>query len=155
VGGRLWADRRGAILPLALLLTLAFVWFALPLLTWIGLDGTRVLVQRAADAAALAGAGQAILTRQTDARGQVYCQTLAVDPVAGPVAAARYWQADTAALPSLVTAAFAATASGNRLTVAATVQVPSGGFVFWGFSTLSWTVQATAEAVYPSGVPTC
>jgi hypothetical protein len=152
---RLWGDQFGTSLPLALLLMLSFLWFALPLLSWVGVDGTRVMVQRAADAAALAGASQSVLTEQTDARGAVYCETVTVDPREAPAVAARYWRANTSALRSLRTSSFAAVPSGNRLTVRATVSIPPGAFVLWGFSELTWSVEATAEAVQPATVPAC
>ncbi len=152
---RFRSERRAAVIPLTLFLILAFIWFTFPLITWMMLDASRTVTQRAADAAALAGAGQAVLSQQTDARGEVYCGTVAVDPTAGPVAAAQFWAKNTAALPSLQTAAFAAVPTGNALTVTATVTVPSGGFVFWGFRALTWSVTATATALYPPGTPPC
>jgi len=154
------AERRlrgeqAAVLPLSLLLILAFIWFIFPLVTWMLTDGTRTLTQRAADAAALAGASQAILSEQTDARGVVYCDTVAIDPSAAPAAAARFWQQNTSALPSLQTTSFRVVAAGNALTVTASVAAPSGGFLFWGFGTLQWSVAATATALYPQGATPC
>ena len=152
---RFRSEQRAAVIPLTLFLILAFIWFMFPMVTWMMLDGTRTLTQRAADAAALAGASQAILSQQTDARGAVYCDTVAVDASAGPVAAAQYWQKNTAALPSLQTTAFTAVSNANSLSVTASVTAPSGGFVFWGFTTLNWSVTATATALYPPGSTPC
>jgi hypothetical protein len=81
-------EQAGSLLPFAVLMVLAFALAALPFLSAAYLVGTRWYVQRAADAAALAGAGQQVVRTLTDARGIVYCETVAVDPVAGPQAAA-------------------------------------------------------------------
>lgn len=152
---RRFRSEQAAVIPLTLFLILAFIWFMFPMVTWMMLEGTRTLTQRAADAAALAGASQAVLSQQTDARGIVYCDTVAVDASAGPVAAAQYWQKNTAALRSLQTTAFTAVPGANSLTVTASVAVPSGGFLFWGFTTLNWSVTSTATALYPPGTSPC
>lgn len=52
----------------------------------------RAVVQSAAEASALGCASQAEVTEFTDARGEVYQRTVAVDPTAGPQAAATWWQ---------------------------------------------------------------
>ncbi len=148
-------DERGQILPLALLLLLAMMVLTLPMITANQTYGSVALVQRAADAAAIAGAGQAILEKQTDARGQVYCETVAVNPSTAPTVAAQFWQNNLASMPSIQTVAFSAVPNGATLTVTATVSMPGGGFTLVGQNSLSWSLLAEAEVVQPSGVPAC
>ncbi len=128
---------------------------ALPVLSAGWLLGTRSAVQRAADAAALAGAGRALIAKQVDARGNTYCESLAVDPVNAPSAAAAYWAENTAAIPSLQTTDFLALPAGPTLTVQATVSAPGGGLELFGQGTVTWTVTAEAELQQPPGVAAC
>ena len=73
-------------------------------------------VQSAADAAALACASRATITQYVDARGVVYRETVAVNPTAGPVAAASAWGNNLAYWP-LQTVSFAALPAGAHCTV--------------------------------------
>jgi hypothetical protein len=148
-------DEGGSILPFAVILLLLFVLAALPFLSAGYLEGTRWYVQRAADAAALAGAGRQVIQTQTDARGIVYCETVAVDPVAGPQAAATYWASNTVSQPSLVTQSFSAVPSGGTITVQATVQAPGGALILVGQPDVNWSVLAEAQAQNTSGLPNC
>jgi hypothetical protein len=143
------------VLPLTVIALAMATVLALPVLSAGWLLGTRSAVQRAADAAALAGAGQAIVAAQSDARGNLYCEDLAVDPVQGPATAARYWTRNARLLLSLQTESFVALPAGRTLQVLAIVRAPGGGLVFAGASRVTWTVTAEAEIVQPSGVPTC
>lgn len=143
------------MLPFAAIGLLMLIALALPLLSAGWLLGTRTAVQRAADAAALAGAGQAVLQRQVDARGTTYCESLAVDPVAGPTAAADYWTENTSAIPGLATTDFVALPHGPDLTVQATVSAPPGGLLLLGQTSVTWTVTAEAEVQRPAAVPSC
>ncbi len=126
---------------------------AVPVLSAAWLIGTRTAVQRAADAAALAGAGLAVVAQQVDARGDVYCATAAVDPVQGPAVAAQYWARNVTGIPTLQTLAFVARPQGATLTVQGTVSAaaplrsPSSRTV--------WTVTAVAELRQPAGVAAC
>lgn len=88
----------------------------------------RAAVQSAVDAAALACAAQAQVTRYVDARGAVYGESALVPPVSGAVAAAEAWGVNLAYWP-LRTIAFAATASGAEclVRVAAGSAIPSLG----------------------------
>ena len=75
----------------------------------------------------------------------------------GPTAAAtQYWKANTAAIPSLQTKSFLAVPDGSTLSVQASVSVPGGGLALVGVPTLTWQVNAEAQAQpQASGVPTC
>ena len=73
-------------------------------------------VQSAADAAALACASRATTTEYVDARGEVYRETVAVNPTAGPEAAATAWGNNLAYWP-LRTVSFAALPAGAHCTV--------------------------------------
>jgi hypothetical protein len=147
------SDTRGQVLPLAVVLLLVLTLLAVPLLTAGWLLGARSLAQRAADAAALAGAGQAVLARQVDARGDTYCESIAVDPVAGPALAARYWARNLGAIPGLGTETFSVLPQGPTLTVQA--QVGAAVPLWAGKPTVTWTVTAVAKVVQPAGVPAC
>lgn len=136
-------------------MVLAFVLAALPLISAGYLEGTRWYTQRAVDAAALAGGGQQVIETQTDARGISYCETVAVDPVAGPHAASSFWATDTASQPSLVTERFSAWPDGDTITVRAGVSAPGGGMVLVGQPTVAWQVMAEARAEDDSGLPPC
>jgi hypothetical protein len=142
------------VLPLAVLVLAALIVAALPFLSGAMLLGTRAAVQSAADAAAIAGAGQAIVARRVDARGNTYCETIAVDPAKGPLVASEYWVRNVSRLP-ILTRAFAALPSGRTLTVYATVVAPGAGLAVVGVSSITWTVTAEAELQPTSGVPTC
>ena len=101
----------------------------------------------AADAAALACAEQGTISRYGDARGQVYRETVAVDPVAGPQAGAAAWMSNLRSLP-LQTVSFVAIPSGAACTVSATVQatVPILDLLGRGRQTYRWTTHAEAKA---------
>lgn len=86
----------------------------------------RASAASAADAAALACASQAVVTQEVDARGVVYAREVAVDPVAGPAAAARAWAAALGRVPAARTAAFAAQAAGAECRVRAAVGADFG-----------------------------
>jgi hypothetical protein len=152
---RVLREERGQVLPLALFLILCLILFAMPLLTSDLATGTVILTQRAADAAAIAGASEAILSTQSDARGTTYCTTVAVDPTAAPAAAAHAWQTYLSSDPSLTTTAFSALPNGPSLTVTVSVSMPPGGFVLFGKPALAWTVSATAQALQPAGTTAC
>jgi hypothetical protein len=166
-------DSRGQVWPLALALLLALLLTGLPLLSAWYTEGTVFLAQRAADAAALAGAkagakAGAQLTRQADAFGDTYCESVTVDQSAALQAAAAEWSADTtqgygrngavlvpAPAPSLQTVSFAGVASGSTFAVTATVQAPAGGLLLAGIGRTQWTVASRAEVVQPPGVQAC
>jgi hypothetical protein len=147
------SDERGQVLPLAVVMLLVLLLLAVPVLSAGWLLGTRSAAQRAADAAALAGAGQAVLAREVDARGAVYCARIAVNPVGGPAAAARYWTRNTAALASIRTRAFVAVPDGALLTVQATVAAANP--LWAGQPATTWTVTAVARVQQPPGIPAC
>jgi hypothetical protein len=142
-------------MPFTVILLLLFVLVAMPFMSAAALEGTRWYTQRAADAAALAGASQQVVAQQTDARGIVYCETVAVDPLAGPQAASVYWSADTGQASGLATTRFVAAPNGDTLTVQASVRVPGGGMILVGQPSVSWTVLAEARARNSSGLPDC
>jgi len=80
--------RPGQVLVLFLFLY-PVLWFVLLLPFSYGWTAAaRAVVRAGADGAALACASQATLTKQVDARGEVYSETVAVRPNAGPQAAA-------------------------------------------------------------------
>ena len=149
-------DQRGQAWPLVLTLLLGLILLALPIIATGYAEGTLWLTQQAADAAALAGAQHTVTEQQTDAAGTVFCQSVAVDPLAGPAAAQHYWNANLAAMPSLVTTSFLAVPDGSTLSIQASVSVPGGGLALVGVPTLTWQVRAEAQAVAPaSGLPAC
>jgi len=90
--------------------------------------------------------------RRVDARGNVYCSNVAVDPVNSPVVAAQYWARSVGAMPSLDTRSFVALPQGPDLTVAASV---TAAFPLPGAFTTGWTVVAEAQLRQPAGVGTC
>ena len=149
-------DQRGQAWPLVLTLLLGLILLALPIIATGYAEGTLWLTQQAADAAALAGAQHTVTEQQTDAAGTVFCQSVAVDPIAGPAAALRYWDANLAAMPSLQTVSFLAVPDGNTLSVQAKVNLPGGGLALVGDQTLTWQVAAEAQTAAPaSGLPAC
>lgn len=147
------SDERGQVLPLAVVMLLVLLLLAVPVLSAGWLLGTRSAAQRAADAAALAGAGQALLAREVDARGTVYCARVAVNPVSGPAVAAQYWARNTAALATMRTRAFVAVPDGAVLTVQATVIAADPLWAAQAAAT--WTVTAVARVQQPPGIPPC
>lgn len=142
-------------MPLALLLFLGFLFLAAPMLQMAIVSGTRVLVQQAADAAALAGAQQAVVREEVDARGAVYCESLAVDPVAAPGKAAETWQANVASQPSLQALTWVPAPDGMKFGLQSTVSLPPGGLILMGFRDVEFPVAAQAEQVQPEGVAAC
>jgi hypothetical protein len=135
---------------------LLLVLGAIPVVAAAWLEGARWYAQRAADAAALAGAEQQVVIREVDARGIVYCETVAVDPVAAPQAAESYWRRDTASFPGFATLAWQAVPQGRTLTLQATVSVPPGGLEpLLGGASVSWSLLAEAEAVRVTDLPAC
>lgn len=142
-------------MPLALLLFLGVLFLAAPLLQMAIISGTRVLVQQAADAAVLTGAQQAVIREEVDARGAVYCESLAVDPVAAPAKAAEAWQANVASQPSLRALSWVPAPDGMRFSVQSTVSLPPGGLILMGFRDVEFPVAAEAEQVQPEGVQPC
>ncbi len=137
---------------LGLFLILTFLFFALPVLSFGMVSGWVLVSQRAADAAALAGAQHVTVSKQVDARGAVYCVQVAVDPAAAAPAAKTYWTKDTASVP-VTTASFAATAKGATLTVDVAVTAPPLAFALFGKQDLAWSAASSATAVVPPGGP--
>ncbi len=131
------------------------VLLILPLVSTGMAFAAKTLTQRAADSSALAGASQALFSQQRDGRGQIYCDSVAVDPVNGPVAAGQYWADNTSGMTTLQTTTFAAIPNGATMTVTVTVALPPGGFALFGFSKLTWTVTAQAKVLLPAGDPAC
>ena len=78
---------------------LLIVAVLLPLLGGVGVAevaAARAGVRVAADAAALAGAQQAIVTEQTDATGTVYSYSVQINAATAPTAARDAWNANSA-----------------------------------------------------------
>ncbi len=85
--------RRPGQVALMFLVLFPALWFVVLLPFSYGWTAAaRAVVQSAADASALGCASQAEVTELTDVRGAVYQRTVAVDPTAGPQAAATWWQ---------------------------------------------------------------
>lgn len=134
-------------------LVLAVLWLALGgllLLTVPGLAITyaeRAAAQSAADAAALACAAQATVTRTFDARGMVYSEVAVVRALAGPAAAATAWGLNVALIP-LQTVTFAATPSGSycRVEVAVHSTLPAFSLLSPARHGLGFVVSALARA---------
>ena len=144
------SEERAQVLPLAVILVVVLALLTVPVLSAGWLMGTRSASQRAADAAALAGAGQAVVARQVDARGDAYCASIAVDPVRGPAAAARYWALNAAGMQ---TRSFSAVPQGATLTVRASVAARAP--LWTGERVVTWDVVAIAKVVQPAGAPAC
>ena len=143
---------QGQSTVLGLFLILTFLLFALPVISFGMVSGWVLVSQRAADAAALAGAQHVTISKQVDARGAVYCEQVAVDPGPAATAAKAYWSQNTASVP-LTAAPFAATAKGATLTVDAAVTAPPLAFALFGKQDLAWSVASSATAVIPPGGP--
>ena len=107
----------------------------------------RAAASSAADAAALACASQAEVTTQVDARGVVYGRVVAVDPVAGPAAAARTWAAALRRVPAAHTAAFSARTAGAECLVRAAVGADFGLGGLLGRAGFEVRVAADARAL--------
>ena len=127
------------------------LWFVLLLPFSYGWTAAARAVMRAgADGSALACASQATLTKQVDARGEVYSETVAVRPNAGPQAAASWWQQAMlqAGFPNLYVHSWQVSVSGAVCVVQVTAYVtPPAGALFSKFETV--TVGSAAKAVVP------
>jgi len=127
------------------------LWFVLLLPFSYGWTATaRAVVRSGADGAALACASQATLTKQVDARGEVYSETVAVRPNAGPQAAASWWRQAMlqAGFPNLHIHSWLVSVSGAVCVVEVTAYVtPPAGAPFWRFET--GHVGSAAKAVVP------
>lgn len=111
----------------------------------------RAVVQSSTDAAALGCATQADVTQLTDARGEVYKTTVAVDPTAGPQAAATWWQRSMlqAGFSGLYLRQWTVHVSGAVCVVqVATNLTPPAGSFFSDFEHV--TAGAAARALVPS-----
>lgn len=110
----------------------------------------RAAVQSAADAAALACAAGAEVTRYVDARGAVYGESAHISPVSGAVAAAEAWGINLAYWP-LRTTSFSATASGAECLVRAEADsaIPAFGLLGRRRILLSATAEARAYPITP------
>lgn len=111
-------------------------------------------VQKAADAAALAGAQHAVVTEKRDARGIVYCASVAVDPDAGPAAAKAVWSANIRSIPGYRADRVAVLVDGDVLTVVGEVDVAPQGIVRED-GVVTVTVTATAREGQSSEGPPC
>lgn len=110
----------------------------------------RAAASSAADAAALACAAQADVTRETDARGTVYGEAVAVDPAAGPAAALQAWGDNLAFLPLLRTQRFRATPDGAECVVQAEVRLASPTALFLGPTRRFVRVTSAARGFIPA-----
>lgn len=142
--------RPGQVLVLFLFLY-PVLWFVLLLPFSYGWTATaRAVVRAGADGAALACASQATLTKQVDARGEVYSETVAVRPNAGPRAAVSWWQQAMlqAGFPNLYVHSWQVDVSGAVCVVQVTAYVTSpAGALFAQFETVN--IGSAAKAVVP------
>ena len=143
--------RRPGQVSVLFLLLFPVLWFALLLpFSYAWASAARAVVRSATDAAALGCASQATVTSQVDARGEVYSQTVAVDPTAGPLAAATWWRRSMvqAGFPGLYLAHWGVSLSGAVCVVQVAANVsPPAGAVFAGFRHLE--AGAAAKALLP------
>ena len=142
--------RPGQVLVLFLFLYPA-LWFVLLLPFSYGWTATaRAVVRSGADGAALDCASQATLTKQVDARGEVYSETVTVRPNAGPQAAASWWRQAMlqAGFPNLYVHSWQVSVSGAVCVVRVSAYVtPPAGALFSKFETVN--VGSAAKAVVP------
>lgn len=142
-----------ALLLLVVFVAAVLVAFALFVGTAHRYD-VRGEVQKAADAAAIAGAQHAVLVEKRDARGIVYCRRVAVDPVAGPSAAKNFWDRNITGIPGVKANSFLAVATGDTLVITASVDIAPQGIVGEG-DVVTVTVTAAAREKQPSDAVPC
>ena len=162
------ADSSGQVLLLGVLF---IVGILLPMLASVGVAAfvlARGGAQDAADAAALAGASQVVVTKQVDALGHVYGYTAQINPQTAPGAAASAWDANAGSFLGGTTTAFHTSINNNpppgqgpSISVVGAVRFPDSLLALIGLQPDSTvTVQAVAgscgDTTWPGSVaPWC
>jgi|GEM_PF-4405243 len=147
-------DERGQMIPLTLMLFLICILFAVPMLSAMQAGGEVIVVQRAADAAALVAAGQATITYKPVGPGQ-YCEQVSIHGSRTTTAAWQQWKYEMQVVPRIQTTAFAVKVRGQVVTVDASVAAPPGGFSLFGQKSLDWSVFSESGFQMPPGMSAC